>query len=479
VRRERIASVVTALALVLAAVGGGLGPLSATSTASAEWKDCDLSNGAFIVPAAAYNTVMGVDGCRWESGSQAEYDNITATDAYANAAGISDSVDSYTTQTDNFQQDARSVAYTKAKIEVVRALENGTSESQAQLRANQTVADYYAQMQLNILKDYNAKLTQISYLANTSLGAPTDWKRVGQGIANTTDTAVATGTYPLTLANGTTFPVKTINAPASAEVWDTPYYFSDNTGQWDLVYQSPGGGDHVSVMQVDRYWDLFKAADVQAHQVGQNIDPYVTEVYSQYETGQLNATDIVRNDPTLLAEQASTNYNSTGYYGYAAVQLASIGAAGDVNASHVISVDGGSNFTGTLFYTGEDRETFQTGETYQFSNLNGSVYLAASDGPNNASGIVYLNEKGSNFTIVEATNTQTGESVNKTVTQKYVYESANATALQSEIDRLEELRNRYEEQAAANSGVGINLGTEDKAIIGVIAAVVLVLALRD
>jgi hypothetical protein len=474
VRRERIASVVTALALVLAAVGGGLGPMSATQPASATSSSeiCTLGD---LVGLSGLDTAY--DCLRNDKDVAPEYENITATDAYSNALGIKDSQDSYLTTSNNFIEDTRTVAYSKGKIRMVNAVNNGTGVSETQNRVNRTVDDYYSQIQLNTIKDWNAKITEMEYIANTSLGYPQHRTDTSSNWANGTISGY--DTKQVSLINGSNATVRFIpDMPGSKHPLQ-----EDDVAETDVIalgYASPDTGDISLILDVAKWERYNDRVESQAVQVKDNLAPLAEEVINQYNAGELDSVDLARLDPAVIGQEAATSLDSTGYYGHAAIMLASLGASGNINVSHSVTTGDGTTLNGTVFYTGDDApETgFETGSTVNTSAYNGTFYMAVAKDDGNAS-IVNLANYGETFDIDEATNTQTGESVNATKVQTYTYDTTNASALAEEIDRLEELRERYEEQAAASSGVGINLGTEDKAIIGVIAAVVLVLALRD
>ena len=118
-----VGAFVFALLLVSAAAISGFVPgASPVGDASAEWKDCTLADPLL---GAAYNTLIGADsGCRWESGTSADYENMSATDAYASGIAMRDATNSYVSTTGNFLENGRAVAMSKAKIEMVNELNN-------------------------------------------------------------------------------------------------------------------------------------------------------------------------------------------------------------------------------------------------------------------------------------------------------------------------------------------------------------------
>lgn len=495
---RRVAAV--GMALLLVGAGVSLSPAGpAVGTASAEWVDCDLTDPLL---GAAYNTIIGADsGCRWSAGTQTDVENLTATDAYANSLALKDSAESYTTSVSNYQEDSRTVAYSKAKIEMVNELNNGSSASVAKGAVNNTVEDYYSRQQAEIIKDWNAKVTQLSYLNNTSVGMRAHFDS-GSSEFQDPDIEFDPGyIVNFTLANNSVIEVKYIGytgpgiriAPVAATSAET-YYLADietqdpSDSSWTAVIDSSNygmveqGGTFDS--RTDRSYygklNILGAPATQSTQVKANMAPYVDEVYAQYAVGELNSTDLATIDPGVIGQEASTSLNSTGYYGHAAIMLASIGAGGDVNVSHNLTVIGDTSNTtldGTLFYSGDDAPAtgWNTSQVYNMTNYNGTFYMAVAKDDGNAT-IADLEDYGEEFVINEATNTKTGETVNTTKVETYTYDSTNASALEEELDRLRTLRQEYENQLATGGGGGW-FGDLGGTQIGIIIALVGVIAL--
>lgn len=463
---RRLGAVLTALLLISGGVGmSPAGP--AVGTASAEWVDCGLSDPLL---GAAYNTIIGADsGCRWSAGTSTDYENISQTDAYASALGMKDSADSYTTAVGNFQQNARTVAYSKAKLTMVNELNNGSTVSVARAAVNETVESYYSRQQTEIVADWEAKMTQAGYL----IGSQNLTSRVDNETVDSFD-GYLNNSY--TLANGTSTDVLQLRivsgGTGTGMGWGNPGAYFEA--------QDPDTSTYTDVVRAREYLDLFNEADSQATQVKANMAPYVDEVYAQYAVGELNSTDLATIDPAVIGQEASTSFNSTGYYGQAAIMLASIGAGGDLNASHNLTV-GSTTLDGTLFYTGDDAPTngWNTSQTYNMSDYSGTFYMAVQKPDGNGT-VVDLETYGSSFTINTATNTQTGESLNATKVQTYTYDSTNASALAEEIDRLRALREEYESQATGGGGIGIDIGGAGTGVIVALGAVVILMVVtRD
>jgi hypothetical protein len=275
----------------------------------------------------------------------------------------------------------------------------------------------------------------------------------------------------------------------------SPLYGQVNSDRRVLI-NDPSSSDQATVVDTRAHNQRIDDMMAARSNVNSNIDAYADEVFAAYQAGELSTTDLL--DPTTLASQASTSYNSTGYYSFASAELAAIGLTGDTNASHVVQTtwnrsyrnETGAlvwdnrtvNVTGTMFLTGSNM-SLETGTEYDPDNINGAEYIAVSSVENETGTTLNYSEPyfevTDNFTIVEATNTKTGETVNVTTAQEQNFSSTNASQLADELDRLQELRAYYEEQQANNGG-GISFdfgGVETGVIIALLA--VAFLATRD
>jgi hypothetical protein len=470
-RTHRVATIaVVGLVISTAALAGFGGPASPVETVQAGYfEGCDFSDSMTLAIGASLG--MSNQDCTFWTPDQ-NVDNITAVDIEANAVAASSSHDTFLNTQENFANDRRSVAWAKAKISLVNDLNNNVSEQNATDNAQEVVNDYYTTSQKNILADWHARAEQWGYWVNASTDGTHTTSSEGFRLRGSgeQEAYVEMGDITYTLANGNTS--QNISAPLVAPDWNTndPIMVVPSDSQSGYTVHSapanlgPTDNDHLEyngskVLDPTRTSTLLAEIETQRSQVNSNLATYANETYQAYNSGEINATDIVSSDPTTLATQAATDYNSTGYYGLASAQLAAMGLSGDNNVSHVVNTtENGSarTISGTLFYTGEDDQSFDTGTQYDPSTLNGSVYMSVAsikDGNgstiNKSSGFYHVNE---NFTISQATNTQTGESVNTTSMQTRNYTSTNVSLLADEIDRLKEQRAFYEQQSSAAAG---------------------------
>jgi hypothetical protein len=476
---KRVATVALVGLLVTAAMVGGLGgPASPVGTAEATttltFPGCDSP-----IARAVYAVAGGLGVCQYGAQEQ-----LTATDAYAAGVGMKDSSDRFIRTTENFQQDTTSVAWSKAKISIVNGLNDGLSKSEVKAKANGTVSEYYATQQKNVINEFSSKMERVAYLSDQTGGAyyqgnsniATD---DGSGLSTSMWVSNATGSAHYQLVNGEQHNYSILVSS------DGSGQYNPNAIQLDYQYSSnysyphPMDGKTVSqgselplgiadaegnITQIhdrDSFGNRLGEIRNQHQQVEDNIGSFVDAVYAEYTAGEIDSTDLVASDPTTIATQAATDYDSTGYYGLSNAQLAALGLSGQTNASHIVetTTPEGENRTieGTIFYTGEDGISFTTGDSYDPSSLSGEVYMSvaslkdANGTEQESSGFYHVTEP---FTIVEATNTKTGETVTNTTMETRDYSSTNATALAEELERLKDLRAYYESQIPTGTSGG-------------------------
>jgi hypothetical protein len=206
-------------------------------------------------------------------------------------------------------------------------------------------------------------------------------------------------------------------------------------------------------------------------QMRDNLDLWVGNYHSSYTAGDINETDLL--DPTTLAQEFSTSYNDTGYYGYAAGSLAVQGTNGTFNESFTVELADGTVLNGTLFTDWSPASTngsFVTGTTYNISNADAPVYFATNDG---------LRLIQQDFTITTLTDVKTGETVNETQLEDYNRQTADTSLTADQLAQLLELRQELDEKQAQAGGGGGLLGSLglDGMSTGVILALGAVVAL--
>lgn len=459
---SRIASVAFALLLVTAAIGG-----PATQEARA-WEmgtagECDGLD--YLVHITSFQQING-ESCDLQFGDNDEM--TTALDFYQQGETMAGSNDGFATSYENFATDTRSVAWTKAKVTIINNLNDGNTSSVTQGEANVTIDEYYARHERELVNQFDRTVRQFEYAYNAQNGS----------VSLNTDTIDGFVTIEVTLADGSTAwtrvvavngqPILPLSLSRTGEYKNSTYGTPDSgTGnsvhrdEANMEYDPPSGDySTVRVLDNDRWYAISNDLDTQRANLKANVQTYVEGVYSEYQSGELNTTDLA--DPVTLSSQAATDYNSSGYYSYASISLASLGYSGNLNSSVSVSTANGT-YDGTLFYTADDVSNFSVGQTYDPSTLNGTVYMAVQDGQNGT--VKNLDET---FTVESATNPTTGENMTDVAVEEYTYTSTNTSKLASELDRLRTLRDEYEDMNSSGGG-GSNSGASSNLLLVLLA----------
>jgi len=522
--RRAARRVALALLIVLAAVAGPMtGSAAADPTISTNCGFDDAVRGI-------YSTVDPEVDCGIYDDSA---ETATAQDAYANSLALADSRDAYITTRHNLANDLRGVLWMKGKAAAIRALNNGSTEAEMQAAFNESVYDHASQMVRNDIRRQTAAANQLKYLSamtggtNTTVGANvnayaslyTVWYRLPNGEYIRGQLPMDDGGQLDSIAFGTTYSESQNDRwdPGEIARWNRSWEHGSISATANKIQvgnatsSAPYNRDNqhtVPAMNSTQSADAAGQVIDQANQVTQNGQVWVSEAYAAYEAGNVTAAELW--DPVTLAQEASTDYDSTGYYSFANSELSAIGLTGDVNTSHIVdtqvtisSYNGGPNGTnasyetttynatleGTLFISGPDSMSLETGQTYDPATLSGTVYMTIAESTDRDTGDP-INGTGSRieltepFTIRDATNVNTGESVNVTNAEDKDYSTANASRLQEQIDRLiaerralEDARSRQTSDESQTAGAGFPWPDSQQGPVFIIATILLAIVL--
>jgi len=476
---------VTALLVTSVAFSGALGPASAVDSAQAasigDVTNCTsayVQTGIYSLTGLGYDTARSYSAIDEKCDFGADAANATQLAVYETTHAQNYSSLHYRETFNNMQQDTTSAAWSKAQIVIVNSLNDGKNASQAKAAAKEAVDDYYASQQKAVLHEWEGKVLTYrnhidetwlkyqnkdgSYISSFNGETWIEYELANGEVVRLTSLSVE-GLGMLTPAQ-TTVPALSVNDTSSGNGT-----LSNMGGQ--IRVGDPNSSDVSTVYIMGPYQNSLEDVGAQRNQVHNNIDTYVDGVYQDYQQGDINASDLANASGQAIATQAATDYNSTGHYGLANAAMAGLGAAGDTNASHTVnttretqSIEDGNVTTttekvqvsGTLFYTGDDNQSFVTGETYDPANLTGEVYMTVSSMSNRSTGEM-LNSSGwfhvkEPFTVSEATNVVTGESINETVMEQREYNQTDPSQLEDDLNQTRETRNYWERQMSIATG---------------------------
>ncbi len=389
-------------------------------------------------------------------------------------------------------QYSRNYAWALAKYEALKALDyeltqNGsdfiTAKTIAKQKAHETVYNYYFNLTKNIIAIANESAELVNYTISDyvkNIGVQSviidvvDTKigEVANEIVDTVEYKPEWNQNVLAFrwANGNLFlyqegwvkdhliikavSVTVLNKTMSikrSSTWFT--YNGYNSGNWypEVITIKFNGTD--TVYDYSMYVNILNAIDSEYNMINANIDAYIDGLAQDY-VNNWNITQLI--DPYILAGLLNNDLNSTGYYGYAAAELALMGLnTTGINKTINITVyelDGNiTTLEGWLFtdWTG----TLESGQNYT-ANSSYKWFFVADGGLYDLTGY--------NFTVGVIRDWKGNELTNVTLT-RYVSHTGDVMRM---YDELAQIRQLYEEyinnlQAMAagsgSSGSGFNL----------------------
>lgn len=470
------APVVVGVLVVSSLVVGGLAP-SPVGSADAK-HDCGEVTGVLtdVMP----DFVPKLDKCLDHPVTKNIDDNQTAIDIYSAAQSAEQRQDEARTVRNNYLANSRTIAYAKGQSAAVAALNNGSTETQVINAGRDAVKKYYTNKQLNILKGWETRaktLEELSERAANESGVsdslifvPSKNKRVQY------NSAVLDADYQL--INGTNVNIHVTN------IYDN--------GDYDVIMPDPSNSTNIntsksntpvfdyniSVDQVDvshptdqvldtiKYSDELQNIYSLSTNVEDNVDSWADKTYHSFQNSTFNTSEYV--DPTTLAQEFATDYNSTGYYSYAAASLAvaGLGTPNLTNTGRMTVSNQGTNITGLLMsQASPPNGTWETGVTYNAGVLDGEQFVIDTNG-------TQQNLIG-DFTITSMTDTD-GSSITETKSENYSHQAINNDEYLAQQENLTDLRTAMESRESSSIGGGSGGGggsLSTAAMLGLLGAV--------
>lgn len=268
--------------------------------------------------------------------------------------------DTVLTVISNRAEDSQNVAWPGAKKEVVKAFNNGETETAATTAGETYINDYYTTIQKNFLNRWIEVLNKIKSVddlaasnSNVSgkFGAYLQEDSFGSSMISPTLTSVTAN-----LADGAQFTFKRYDATNGPNNRDFHYdpvngrqSKSSGLTTLDPYRVNPWDtGSTTSTFDALRWGTVWNEIDSALQQMRSNISTYTTQLYQNYSPGDIDPSMFL--DPMTLASELSTDYGSTGYHAYAAAEAAVLGVPGDFDHSLTIELmDSGITVQGSLW----------------------------------------------------------------------------------------------------------------------------------
>ena len=338
---------------------------------------------------------------------------------------------------------AKYTALKRLKEELNNGTDFATALGYARADAAAEVKEYYQNVMGNVVADFNetneeADLMLRNLAQNAVAAATSGWLTFYEdsGITYKANDVgsfeiVAGSSYaPLSLSKITTVTTKTYTCgdlTFNYELWQL--------GSSSSSYHTPEGFGELEtefINAMNAYCNVYTQIDA-------NLDAYMNSLTQEiYDSG--NVSELL--DPVTLATQINNDLNQTGYYGYAAAELAMLGLnLTGLNKTIAIELDDGMTLRGILFTdwegTLEKNQTYHANESYlwYFVDEYGQLYDLG----------------GYNFTVTDLRD-KDGNPLNSTTFVRYVDHSGDIQKIYDELAKLNELYSEYLEMQALMGG---------------------------
>jgi len=505
---ERVASLGFALLVCLSLIGGGVAPSPVGTVAgqSADTEQCSTWDSLL------YDlTTVGNINTDDENPCSAEYQrqqladewnesdaNETRTQIHSQAGQLGASNKQFLTAVGNSLLESETIAFSKGEAAAVEVLANGGTVSEAQAAANESIEEYYAVKQYNLLDRWNVNAETVHTLsdrANETTGVERDFISPASETSfngydlydgteyNDPTYVVGTDERSVQIVNGSTVLVTELNTTSSVGVTEeTPSWFGNRidedesqnieehmnrTAAWSIkVNANHVQGGHVirvkpttelsSKTPIDyrEFWSTWTEVESESEATKQEAAVYINQSLGPaVDNGELNATDYI--SPSTLAQEYATSYlNSTSYVDATALAAYSGMSTPDLNntASMTVTHDG-TTYQGLLLSQNAPDAGWESGENYDPALISG-VQLFAVAGDNGR--IVELDGQ---FTIEEISG-PSGDPISTADTVEVTYETANTSEDYAELQQqIRTLNEQIEEQKAQATSGGTDGGS--------------------
>jgi hypothetical protein len=357
-------------------------------------------------------------------------------------------------------------------------LNNGTDFTTALIKAKTTARDKLKQYYINATKNPTVDMNESSWawyftVKNLAIQARNTATAQSSYIDFFTFVTVESGTEITLSAQASgyerdgTFVTDDVNALVTMQT--KSYTCNDFTIYYDVPKAAGYTDQRIGDLET-QYKSALNSYCGAYQQVADNLEVYVDSLtYDLFTSG--NFTELL--DPVTLATQINNDAETTGYYGYAAAELALSGLnLSGLNKTVTIVVNG-TTLSGILFTDWSG--TLEVNKTYTADPLRLWYFI-------DENGQLY-DLQGYNFTVVDLRD-KDGNKLQNTTFERYVDHSGDIQKIYDELAKLNELYNRYLEMQTISGGGGsvgdwwANLSDTEKLAIGAAAVLLIVLIAR-
>ena len=478
---------------LLAPVGGAAAQVPAAQPAPEAGECTNLDDFVMFLSLGQVNA----DSCSRQAYVDAAVSDMKASDAnqskvdiYVAAQQQAAGEEAFMAPMENYLQDTESVAWMKAESAIAESYANGESKAAAKANARAAISEYYNTKAINLIEQWNSTVAAHQTMRSQAvmedgIGSNYVAAQIDKQSHNIAYGSTSYGNTTISLPNGTNHGVRTLTAnpnptdstgsssdagPITAHVannaaengndWDSDGYFH---GLEYLTVAPPNTYDEPARFgDTRKYTELWNQIDLQHSTTQSEAANFVDATWQDYETGQINASDVLSAN-TAMSEYGVRSANESEGLWRSTAALSMMGYdTPDLNNSGMMTVEyRNQNLTGLLMARNAPNGTWEVNTTYNTSNIDGPVFMTTTDGKK----IDFAD--GEEFEVVAMT-AKDGSQLNSTATTKYRYKTANTSELLEVQNQLMDLREEIEEREP-DAGGSFNIGSTDTMLVGLLA----------
>lgn len=379
-------------------------------------------------------------------------------DIYTKATFMNDGREQIITEFDSGLNVTYGISMAQGKTTAITMLNDGATESEAELNATGRVDDFYSMQQMRLINYRNRAILKFNTSINRIESTTGLTKRDVFSFANSDvpiegyDSEDFDSVTPVfleenvTLINGSKHEALGIymkdDDPSASDSlgFNTSFMFMKPDIRLDVTDRvlraNNTEGDYRDFLENKPYSDIEDNLINKRQSAYDNVIGVVEGIYQEYSAGAVNTTDLL--GPLELLKTASTGYADTGYYEYKALTLEQAGYPTKKDYGFKLSFmyDGTRvERWGQLFVPkGEITDNLiETGKVYDGNNIT-AWFVHETD-----TGNAVKTELDGDFEVLEMRNPETGEEINSTTLQEVQYHTNGTQDLEKQLEEIRDL----------------------------------------
>lgn len=362
-------------------------------------------------------------------------------DLYANAATIEDKRNQQVNESESHANQTVGLANAEGKYAVIKALNNNKSVSQAKSAGIAAVNEFYADQQESLIVSENRQVLQVKNMKSSinsteglSQGEVFDFS-VGYSRLD----GLNFGNSSVTLVDGEVVNVTTMSVSYydGYSRTDSVTAYGANSGSTiSIQITDPLSSKQSAALDEGQYAKAHDRLETNRKNALNNVQVVAEDIYANYNPGETSVQE--SKSPSEVVRTSSTNYGSTGGYGYVVATASEMGYATNATSAFVIEYtpagsDTSEELSGTLFAQDDvfANDTINTGQVYNSSELGGNVFFA-----NQLDSKTETIKLDGQFEILSMTDVTTGDEVNSTTIQSTQFTTTGTENLTTQVDDI-------------------------------------------